>query len=181
MPDTREQIAEAAAKATKQSGLKSVSFRDLAEQVGVKSSSVHYHFPTKPDLARALVLDYTEQLEANLRRIDNTEKSVSGKVQALVDVFEAVLRKDELCLCGMMASELTNLDDATKIALGEFFRTIESWLDKTLADSKADIAGLSTGELASLFLSGLEGAILVDRVDQSVERLSAIRQLAKGV
>lgn len=179
MADTREQITQAAAKATKQDGLKSLSFRDLAEKVGVKSSSVHYHFPTKPDLAQALVRDYTAQLEGNLRRIDETQTSASGKLLALVDVFEAVLVEDELCLCGMMASELTNLDDATQSALNEFFRKIESWLETTLADSS--VGGLSAQELASLFLSGLEGAMLVDRVDRSVRRLSAVRQLAKGI
>jgi len=31
-------------------GYNTFSYRDIANQVGVKTSSIHYHFPTKADL-----------------------------------------------------------------------------------------------------------------------------------
>ena len=60
MADKREQIEAIASAAIRKSGLNSVSFRTLADEVGVKSSSVHYHFPTKLDLAQSVVGVYTE-------------------------------------------------------------------------------------------------------------------------
>ena len=59
MPDRRDEITALATQAVQRSGLHSVSFRQLADEIGIKSSSVHYHFPTKPDLAEALIKDYT--------------------------------------------------------------------------------------------------------------------------
>lgn len=181
MSDTRQQISDAAAKATKSGGLKNLSFRDLAQAVGVKSSSVHYHFPTKPDLAQALVRDYTSVFEDKLKEIEIRHTSVSDRLEALIDEFEAVLADGEICLCGMLASEVTNLDATTKQALGGFFRLLESWLLATVAKSRVGIPGLNKAQLASVLLSGMEGALLMDRVDQGVERLTAMRQLARSL
>ena len=35
-------------------GYNSLSFRELAKEIGIKSASVHYYFPTKGDLGAAL-------------------------------------------------------------------------------------------------------------------------------
>lgn len=51
----------AAAKATVQArGYNALSFRELAKEVGIKSASVHYHFPTKGDLGAALARRHTQ-------------------------------------------------------------------------------------------------------------------------
>ena len=57
MTDTfsmRERILSAAEKRVRAVGFNAVSFRDLANDVGVKSSSVHYHLPRKQDLGEQL-------------------------------------------------------------------------------------------------------------------------------
>lgn len=41
-------------------GFGGFSFREIAADVGIKSSSVHYHFPTKEDLAAAIVRRWAE-------------------------------------------------------------------------------------------------------------------------
>ena len=52
---TREQLLAAAADLLQRVGYASFSFRDLADAVGIRAASVHYHFPTKADLGLALV------------------------------------------------------------------------------------------------------------------------------
>ncbi|NIP29545.1 MAG: TetR family transcriptional regulator, partial [Candidatus Dadabacteria bacterium] len=32
-------------------GYKAFSYRDIAKEIGIKTSSIHYYFPTKDDLA----------------------------------------------------------------------------------------------------------------------------------
>jgi len=65
MPQTmKDKILDAAEKRVRGAGFSAMSFRDLASDVGIKSASVHYHFPTKPDsyvalYSQALVLDET--------------------------------------------------------------------------------------------------------------------------
>ncbi|MDF2795086.1 MAG: transcriptional regulator, TetR family [Pseudomonas orientalis] len=50
----------AARKMVQTRGYNGLSFRELAKEVGIKSASIHYHFPTKGDLGAALAKRYTE-------------------------------------------------------------------------------------------------------------------------
>jgi len=81
MTDTlsmRERILSAAEKRVRTVGFNAVSFRDLANDVGVKSSSVHYHFPQKEDLGEQLVKRYSERFQARLDQIDIEEVGPIG-------------------------------------------------------------------------------------------------------
>jgi AcrR family transcriptional regulator len=54
MADTRETILRAARTRARAHGYGGLNFRDLATDVGIKSASIHYHFPTKADLGAAV-------------------------------------------------------------------------------------------------------------------------------
>ena len=178
----RSEIEQAATSAIKREGFKSVSFRTLAEQVAVKSSSVHYHFRTKDDLAEAVIRSYTEAFEAALHAIEQENETLLGKLDGFQDLFAEVVAQDDICLCGMMAAEVRSLGDGAKQALRAFFRISESWLEKTFAAHASELSGqLSAAELAGIFMAGLEGATLVDRVDGKVARLQAFRSLSRSL
>jgi TetR/AcrR family transcriptional repressor of nem operon len=178
--DKRAEILNIAVKAAKREGLRSVSFRQLADAVGVKSSSVHYYFPTKPDLAGSMVRDYTEQFEARLAGIAARESTLQGKIDGLIQVFAEVLEGDDLCLCGMMAAELTALDTKTRAALRHFFRAAEDWLTEQIGAHRREVqVDLAPEPLAKAILSALEGAILLDRVEGDQGHLLAVAQVTR--
>jgi AcrR family transcriptional regulator len=60
MSDVNTAILNAAEARMRLGGFNGFSFRDIAADVGVKSSSVHYHFPTKETLAAAVIHRYTD-------------------------------------------------------------------------------------------------------------------------
>src|ERR1700750_2772650 len=70
--DVKTAIMDAAERRIRLGGFGGFSFREIAADVGVKSSSVHYHFPTKEDLAAAVVRRYEdwvlEQIDKGLAR-----------------------------------------------------------------------------------------------------------------
>jgi len=180
MSERRNEITTLATQAVQRSGLHSISFRQLADEIGIKSSSIHYHFPTKPDLAEALINEYTEHFSLTLQEIGSTNDSLLDQLDALVDVFESVTKEQNLCLCGMMATELTELDDNTRKALRKFFSVTESWLAASFGRYQSSLkTPLSAEQLAQVFVSSLEGAMLLDRADEDNRRLSAVRALAR--
>ncbi len=182
MSAKRSEIEQAATRAIKGDGFKSVSFRTLAEQVGVKSSSVHYHFRTKDDLAEAVIRSYTEAFEAALRSIDQDNETLLAKLDGFNDLFAEVAAADDICLCGMMAAEVSSLGDGAKQALRAYFRVSEQWLEKTLAAHATELkSDLSAAQLAAIFMSGLEGATLIDRVDGKDARIKAFRALSRSL
>lgn len=182
MPDRRDEITALATQAVQRSGLHSVSFRQLADEIGIKSSSVHYHFPTKPDLAEALIKDYTDNFLQTLQEIERAQVSLLDQLDALVEVFESVIKEQNLCLCGMMATELTGLDENTQNALRNFFAVTESWVARAFERHQPTLKiQMSPEQLAQVFVSSLEGAMLLDRADEDNKRLGAVRALARAL
>jgi len=64
MTDKRDHLQQLAQVHVQRGGLKGLSFRTLADEAGIKSSSVHYYFPEKADLAAALIERYAEGAES---------------------------------------------------------------------------------------------------------------------
>jgi TetR/AcrR family transcriptional repressor of nem operon len=181
MSDKREQLEKIAADAVQTAGLGNLSFRTLAERGGVKSSSVHYYFRAKGDLAQALIENYSSEFRTELTRIGAARGSLRDKLDRFVDIFESVLGGGKLCLCGAMAAEVTTLDETSQSLLKRYFHEAESWLVEVL-QARADelTTPLPPESFARILMSGLEGAILIDRVDRSRERLTAMRELVRS-
>ena len=55
--NTRECIIQTAHRLLLQRGINGFSYRDIAEPLGVKNAAIHYHFPSKMDLIKALIED----------------------------------------------------------------------------------------------------------------------------
>lgn len=178
MADKRHQIEEVATAAISKGGLSSISFRTLAEEVGVKSSSVHYHFATKADLAEAVVRGYTDKFNGVLAQIVRDEKTLRGRIEALITAFEGLAEDGMFCLCGAVAADASDIDDATQRALRTFFRVTEAWLTAVLDEGRDELStSLESADIARVLVAGLEGAGLIDRAVGGLEHLAAVRRL----
>lgn len=178
MSDKKNQLESVATDSIQRKGLKDLSFRRLADEVGIKSASVHYYFPGKADLANTLIEKYGAEFGLLLSAIDADHSSLKSKLDGLIDIFEQVLSDGKFCLCGMMAAEIESLDEQGRILLSRYFEVSEVWLTDILTQGKKSLASkLAPEKLAKVIMSGLEGAILLDRVDGGSERIRAQREL----
>lgn len=175
----RDRLELAAQDAVQQGGLGSLSFRTLAGDIGIKSSSVHYHFPEKADLARALIERYRRDFAASVVEVTAGSGTLREKLSGFIGIFDAVAKDDRMCLCGMMAAEVDQLNDANKALLGRYFKDTERTLTELFTAHRDELANaLPPRTLARLLLAGLEGALLLDRATGGRERLRAQRTLA---
>lgn len=109
MSDKRTAILDVAERLIRTAGYDGFSFRDVAQEVGIKSASVHYHFPTKQDLAAAVAKRYRERFYADLCIEEDQGMS---RVEAWRTLFLRALETDGLmCLCGILAAEGDNLPE----------------------------------------------------------------------
>jgi len=181
MKDNRQKLEEAALHSVQHGGLKALSFRTLAEEIGIKSSSVHYHFPDKSDLAKTLIERYSEEFFRTLGEIENKNWGLRRKIKAFIDIFEGVAKQNKLCLCGMMASEVEQLDESNRLLLLKYFVDTENWLAQLFSENQDALrTELNSRALARSVLAGLEGALLLDRVVGDNQRLKAHRDLIMG-
>ncbi|MEL6342717.1 MAG: TetR/AcrR family transcriptional regulator [Myxococcota bacterium] len=182
MANTKETIQDIATDLVQRTGLNSFSFRTLADQVGVKSSSVHYHFPSKGDLVRALIQTYTAHFRDKLDEITAQRSTLYDRLQGLIDIFEAVLLEEKLCLCGALAAQVGALDEDSQALLRRYFSVAESWLVYALRAHADQLqTPMSPEDLAQVLMAGLEGAVLIDRVDGGQRRLDAMRAMVRAV
>lgn len=162
--DTREIIMAAARPMVQAGGYNALSFRDVATQVGVKSASVHYHFPTKGDLGAALAVRYAEEAEALLAGLSLEPSELSRTIDSYLGVFRAALANgNRMCLYGIMAAEYDGLPPEVRDQIDRFAKVNVAWLSKVLAHWTPDAGAELIREQALAIFAAVEGAQLVAR------------------
>jgi len=166
-PATAERIMDAAQRMVQTRGYNAFSYADISAQVGIRKASIHYYFPSKKDLGKELVARYRVAFRDKLDRIDNETGDARRKLKAYAQLYLEALRDDDrMCLCGMLASDITTLPEEVRREVVSFFADNETWLMKTLGDGR-NVGVLSFGgsakSEAQLLLTGLQGAMLVAR------------------
>lgn len=120
----RDSLLDAAERRARTTGYNGFSFRDLAADVGIKSASVHYHFPTKPDLAYALLERYREDA---LRQL-----GVAGDAQTalerVADLFRRAALSGEMCLCGAIGAAIGAVPPEVQASAARFSEALAEWL-----------------------------------------------------
>ena len=158
------QIIDCAQELVQSRGYNAFSFRDLAQRVGIKSASVHYYFPTKGDLARALVVRYRAQFGAHLSRISESQGDATAHLEAYCDlIYRSFALNNLICLCGMLATDAASLPDAAQREVRGFFEDNEIWLGRLLERGRATgefgFAGEPSATAASMF-AAIQGAMV---------------------
>ena len=154
MRDTTNAIMDAAEVRIRAGGYTGFSFRDLAGDVGVKSASVHYHFPTKETLAAAVARRYRDRF---LAVVEQDIAAGHDVVAAWKARFRRALQGDGgMCLCGTLGAAAGTLPEEVLAEARAFF-------EEGLAQMAA--RGLTT-EKAAQVLATLEGAMLLATVMQ---------------
>lgn len=172
MSEIRTKLINIAIDTIRKSGIHKLTIRDLGQAVNIKSSSVMYHFKSKDELMSELVKTYNEQFFDYLNEINLTTINPKERINKLIDLYEASLKDDKLCLCGVIATESENLDSNTKSLIIEFFNYLENWLKENLILLNKDQL------LAKLILSGLNGAMIIDNLNQhKINYLEATRSI----
>lgn len=154
MSDRRDAILDAAEHRIRSNGYGGFSFREIAQDVGIKSASVHYHFQTKPDLAAAVAKRYRTRFAAAL---DAAERTGTPRVAAWRSLFHDAFERDGLmCLCGILAAAGDSLP-------AQVATEARAFLDFGIASLDEARPGEGTRILAQL-----EGAMLIARATGDV-------------
>ena len=147
MSDAKTAIMDAAERRMQQGGFGGFSFREIAADVGIKSSSVHYHFPTKEDLAAAVIrrwADYTSEL------IDKELEKDPDPVRVWTKAFRGTAFSEaHMCPCTVLGAASQDLPPQVAKEVRAFFQMC---LDKMVAErvplnTAAEVLSTITGAL----------------------------------
>lgn len=175
MSDTEQSILNTTEDMIRLGGYHGFSFRNIADAVGIKSSSVHYHFETKEKLGVATAKRYTENFIATLGAPEELMSEGINPVVHYINAFRnAIISEKGMCLCGILGTEKSILPDSIVTELNTFFDENINWLERAY---KAIGVSDNVKEKALQALSLLEGAMMISTSKNELEFFDLSTQL----
>jgi TetR/AcrR family transcriptional regulator, transcriptional repressor for nem operon len=161
--NSREAILASARRTAQAHGYSGLNFRDLADEVGIKAASIHYHFPSKADLGAAVAKRYWEDTADSLESMLAEIADPARCLHQYPNIFRKALENgNRMCLCSFMAAEHDDLPEAVKKEVQTFADVNVAWLSRVL--SAATVVGAEEGEQrARAIFAAVAGAQLIAR------------------
>jgi len=155
MASKQTDILDSAEDRIRRFGYAGFSFRDVAADVGIKSASVHYHYPTKENLAAAVAARYSNRFFGSIDE--------ASTLSDWVDAFRLALKTDgQLCLCGVLAANRDALPCAVADEARSFFEQAIGRLTDITGDSNRAMQVLATLEGAMILAKSLNDTSAFD-------------------
>jgi TetR/AcrR family transcriptional repressor of nem operon len=149
MRDAKIAIMDAAERRIQLGGFGGFSFREIAADVGIKSSSVHYHFPSKEDLGVAVIRRWGEETS---KHIDEALEKGGDPISVWIKAFRGTaVSKNHICPCTVLGAASQDLPKAVAKEVKAFFKMCQ---DKMVSE------GLSPTDAAKV-LSTITGALVI--------------------
>src|SRR5260221_14573871 len=103
----RDEILDVSESLIRSVGFNGFSTRDVADAVGIKAASVHYHFPVKADIGVAVTERYTLRFLEELGEPGSFDGDAKKVIARYVTMFRrALIRDGKLCLCAVLGAEI---------------------------------------------------------------------------
>lgn len=143
-PDMRQSIKAVAARLLTLHGLNGMSFRDIALELGITTTNIHYHFGNKHGLVDEVVADYVAEVEARHRAIWLApDRTLAEKLRQLVEYnwerYQQVNTGRDggntWSLIGRMRLESQALSDNARASLSSFTATLHELIRAAVDDA----------------------------------------------
>ena len=180
--DARERLLAAGAQLLSQRPYSSVGVAEICAAAGVPKGSFYYFFPSKQDLALAVIDEHWERQRAQWAQILGGPGSTVERVHAVFTASAQVQREALAdagvvagCLFGNLALELSTTEAAARTRLREIFDVQVEMIEDVLSgdDQYAGLAQEDRHRLAASVVAQLEGAVLFAKLFQDPAKVEA--------
>ena len=176
---TAEAILDVAETLIQTRGFSAFSYQDIADALGIRKASIHYHFPSKADLGAAVIDRYSARFAAVLAAIcKDPDTSSMAILDYYIEPYQQLAEtSDRICLCGALAGEMMALPEGLRLRVDRFFRAHQTWLAGILkrggerGEFKRDIPA---AKMARLIFAALQGALIVKRTTGETTQFSDV-------
>lgn len=167
--DTKSQAIETGKALLQLKGFNGFSFQDIADELGIRKASLHYHFSSKEELGLALIADYEDAFSQWCETVQ--ELDPMDQLEKFCLIFYRISQDNlKICPTGVFCSDYNTLPTSMQKRLGQFHKTQSKWLEKTITAARKDkdvTKALSPKELASLILANIQGSLQLARMNEN--------------
>lgn len=164
--ETANKLLDEAQVLIQERGYNAFSYKDLAAAIGIRTASIHYHFPGKASLGLALMERYIEQLNQALANIDRKGRNGKAKLKGFIKLYGDAEARGAICLCGSLASDRETLPTPLQEAVKVYIENSEQWIAATVKEgvNQGEFAfSGKPGDAAAALLSSLQGGLILSR------------------
>ena len=186
MKDTREAILDTVEELIETRGYNGFSYNDIAERIGIRKASIHYHFATKAEAGEATAARYAERME---EAIGAALAAPSPDYWVVLDQFLAPFTAfadsgTRICLCGALGGEFGALPKSVQVRVSTFFRDTEAALARLFAAGRDAGTFAFAGDpvvLGKAYFCAFQGALIVQRATSDASQLRDCVRTLKAV
>jgi TetR/AcrR family transcriptional regulator, transcriptional repressor for nem operon len=193
---TAHRIIEAGQQLIMRRGYSGFSYADVADAINIRKASIHHHFPSKTDLAVAVLNEWRAMFDADMALLQASGADAVAQLRAYVGHWERCIADDSapFCVAGMLGAELPALPEEVAQEVKTFFYNLTAWLEQVLESGvKNDLVKLAApvqteaATLVSLVYGAMlaaraygNAALFKDVTDAAVERLVKPRKRSRS-
>ncbi|MGA1860161.1 TetR/AcrR family transcriptional regulator [Azospirillum sp. 11R-A] len=160
-------------------GYNSFSYADISKVVGIRTASIHHHFPSKSDLVRVLVAQYRKEASDGLAQLEQLVPDPLDQLRAYLGYWEKCFADTAapFCVCALLAGEIPVLPDDVAAEVRAHFRRLADWLTGVLergaAQGRLRLSENARAD-AEMFMAATHGAMLSARAYGDATAFGAI-------
>ncbi len=175
--ETRTKILNSAQRLIQTRSFEGFSFKDIADEVGIRKASLYHHFDSKDAVAIAVLKRGADWVTGQL---DATKELVPPeRLERYFDLFHDLHGKAErMCPGGSFASVFGAVSPAVQRALHAFTKMHLDWLEGVVREGAAlgafEIGEQAPRDVALQIFSSVQGALLTGRLTADPGVLDAV-------
>ena len=147
-------------------GYNAFSFQLIADELGIKKASLHYHFASKEDMGMALIEDYEKAYVESVEKMKDL--SAADKLSRMIHIFCRMSQdQKKLCPLGVLSVDFNTVPAKMQKRLLEFHKVQQEWMMTTLKQGLAEKTlkkDLDLKFTTDLILATIQGGLLMARV-----------------
>jgi AcrR family transcriptional regulator len=171
--EMRRRVIDVAAVRFQGHGYNATSMQEILADAGVTGGALYHHFPTKKELALAVIRDRVgpEVRETWIKPVEKAASAFDGVKRAFGGVARALDRQGYVqgCPLNNLAVELSAADEDFRREIQLIYKEWHQSLAAKLRSDQAErrIREVDADALATLVMSSYSGAITMAKADQT--------------
>ena len=165
--NTKRAILDLAESFLQDQGFNGFSYADIAKILGVKNAAIHYHFPSKEELACAVIQRYRDRFQLWINNSRVKDLSPQEKLDWFFSIYTNTRADNgKVCLAGSLEAEFNSLPASLREQTEALTRELLTWLQATLDEGRKVGVFQFSGDSASkaaLILASLQGGLQMAR------------------
>jgi AcrR family transcriptional regulator len=173
----RRRVLDAAARSFQAVGYGGTSMHDIVREAAVTGGALHHHFPTKKDLALAVIAERVsaEVAETWIETVRQAPSAAEGILQVFANTIDHLEAKGSVsgCPLGNLALELSLADDDFRGAVAGEYAAWRGAIAERLSADGAPFAQPDPEAFANVVVAMFSGAMSIAKAEQKTAALAA--------